>query len=69
VLIVEIALGIVLAVIILRLLPGIVAVAIVVGVIALIAIMALLIWFNFKPSPSMSARSELLASCTPFRFG
>ena len=47
-LIVEIALGIVLAVIILRLLPEIVAVAIVVGVIALIAIMALLIWFNFQ---------------------
>jgi hypothetical protein len=44
----EIALGIVLAVIILRLLPAIVAVAMVVGVIALIAITALLIWLNFQ---------------------
>jgi len=48
VLIIEIALGIVLAVLILRLLPAILASALLIGVIALLGAILLLVWLNLE---------------------
>lgn len=54
-LIIEIALGIVLAVLILRFLPAILVGAMLIGAIALLGVILMLVWFNLKEAASFVA--------------